>query len=95
MLSWHVFMKFNFRLDQRSTYLLWQPDSPETSTGRQNNVSIGSIVPKGIEYLYPACCGAILAPWTCWGTRKWNHQQARKRRFGSEVCWTSASFGSL
>jgi hypothetical protein len=22
MLSWHVFMKFNFRLDQRSTYLL-------------------------------------------------------------------------
>jgi len=48
-------------------------------------------VPKG-EYLYPACCGAILAAWTCWGIRKCN-RQACERQFCSEVCWTSAGFG--
>jgi len=42
----------------------------ESSWGRQNNISIGLTVPKGIErYLCPACGGAVLGPWTCRGTR--------------------------
>ena len=42
------------------------------------NISIGTTVSKGVEwYRYPAHCGTVLCPWTCWGTRKWNLQQAR------------------
>jgi hypothetical protein len=33
--------------------------------------------------------------WTCWGTRKRNRRQSRKRWFCSKVCWTWAVFGSL
>jgi hypothetical protein len=32
--------------------------------------------------------GLFLGPWTFWGTRKWNCQQASKRRHRSPVCWT-------
>jgi len=46
-------------------------------------------------YLYLARCGAILGPWTCWDTRKWNRRQARKRRFSSKVCWNWAFLGGL
>ena len=60
----------------------------ESSSGCQNNVSISTQVPKGVEwYLYPARSGTLLGPWTCWGTRRRNRRQACKRRFCSEVCW--------
>ena len=43
--------------------------------------------------LYPACGGGVLGPWTCWGTREWDCQQACKRRLCSKVCWTWAGLG--
>jgi len=88
-------LQVNFRVDQKSKYLLWQPGGSESSTGCQN-ISTGSTVPKGVEwYLHPAFCGAVLGPWTCWGMRKRNHRQACKRPFCSEVWWTWAGFGYL
>jgi hypothetical protein len=49
-------------------------------------------VPKGVEwYLNPTHSGTILGTWTCWGTGKWNCQQARKGRFCSEICQTWAT----
>jgi hypothetical protein len=36
-----------------------------------------------LHCLYPACCGAVLGPWTCWGKRKWNLRHAL-RFFGPE-----------
>jgi len=77
-------------------YMLWQPGGSESSLGCQNNFSIGTKVPKGIEWcLYPAHCGATLGPWTWWCTRKWSCQQACKRHFCSKVCGTSAILGGL
>ena len=31
-----------------------------------------------LNWPYPAHCGAIPGPWTCWGMWEWNFQQARK-----------------
>jgi len=39
----------------------------ESSPGCQN-ISIGPTVTKSVGYLYPACSGAVLGPWTCWST---------------------------
>jgi hypothetical protein len=34
--------------------------------------SSGTTVPAGVEWhLHPACCGAILGPWSCRSERKW------------------------
>jgi len=52
----------------------------ESSSGCWN-ISIGPTAPKGVEwYHYPASSGAVLVPWTHWGTRKQNHQQVCKRQ---------------
>jgi len=64
------------------------------STGCQNNISLGTTVPEGVEwYLYPTSCGAKLGPWACRIARKWNRRHARKGRFCSTVCWTRAFLG--
>ena len=72
MLFWRVFVKFNFRVDQRSTWVsalivkrLWKLCRPS------EQVSIGPTVSKGVKWylFYRACGGAVLGPWTCWGTR--------------------------
>lgn len=74
-------------------YLHWQPGSSECHSGCQN-ISNGTTVPKGFEwYLYQAYSGAELGPWTCWGTRKWNHRQGCKRWLCLIVCWTWAVLG--
>ena len=59
------------------------------------HVSIGTTMSKGVAYLYPAHCGAVLGPWTCWGTRIWNRQQGHKRRFCAKACGISAVRGVL
>jgi len=47
-------------------YLLWQSGGFESSSGRQNKVSIGPTVPTDFEwYLYRACCGTVLCLCTC------------------------------
>jgi len=43
--------------------------------------------------LYLACSGAVLGPWTCWGTREWDCQRACKRWLRCKVCWTWAGLG--
>ena len=51
-------------------------------------------MPQAVEwYLYLAHSGTVLGPWTSCGMRKWNHWQAYKRRFCSEVCRTWAVLG--
>lgn len=35
-----------------------------------HNVSIGTIVPKGVGHFHPAFCGTLLGPRTFLGTRK-------------------------
>jgi hypothetical protein len=49
---------------------------------------------QGVEwYLYPACGGAVLGPGTCWGTRKWDCRQARKRRLCSKFVGPEPALG--
>jgi hypothetical protein len=50
---------------------------------------------KYTTLIYPACCGAVLGPWTCWGNRQWNHRWACKGQLCYRVCRTWASLGSL
>jgi len=75
MLSWPVLMKLNCMADQRSTLSICFDSRAAPKTSGHQNVSIGTTVPKGVEwYLHPAFCGALLGPWTCWGTRTRNRR---------------------
>jgi len=75
-------------------YMVWQPGCSESPSGHQNNISIGTTVPKVVEcFLHPAYCRAVFGPWTCWGTRKGNCRQASRRWFCSGVCCTGAVLG--
>jgi hypothetical protein len=50
--------------------MLQQLGGAEIASGHQNNIFVGTAVPEGAErHLYLACCGALLGPWACQGTR--------------------------
>jgi len=72
ILSWPVHMIFIWTLDQRNRLLFaLRAGVSESPSGCQNNVTINTTVPKGIErHFHPAYCGAVLGPWTFWLTRK-------------------------